>query len=85
MATVLGGASSRGAAKTLILNQGKLYPALLRLEQSGWIKAERGKSESNRHARFYSVTRAGRGRIREKSRKREHIAATMSLFLGAPS
>jgi transcriptional regulator len=70
--------------QTLILNQGTIYPALLRLEQRGWIKAEWGKSESNRRARFYSLTRVGRSRIAEETRNWERIAATMALFLGAP-
>ena len=72
------------SGQTLILNQGTIYPALLRLEQRGWIKAEWGKSESNRRARFYSLTRVGRSRIAEETRNWERIAATMALFLGAP-
>src|ERR1700735_5833300 len=44
----------------LQVNQGALYPALHRLEQQGWIRAEWGESENNRRAKFYSLTRAGR-------------------------
>ena len=44
----------------LQLNQGTLYPALLRLEQRGWISSKWGTSENNRRARFYTLTRAGR-------------------------
>jgi transcriptional regulator len=47
----------------LSLNQGTIYPALLRLEQKGWISAEWGTSENNRRARFYSITRAGRKQL----------------------
>jgi PadR family transcriptional regulator PadR len=47
----------------LSLNQGTIYPALLRLEQKGWIKGEWGLSERNRRARFYSITAAGRKQL----------------------
>lgn len=47
----------------LALNQGTIYPALLRLEQKGWIKSEWGTSENNRRARFYAITRAGRKQL----------------------
>ncbi|HLJ79036.1 MAG TPA: PadR family transcriptional regulator, partial [Acidobacteriaceae bacterium] len=43
----------------LKVNQGTLYPALVRLEQNGWIKASWGKTESNREAKYYAVTKAG--------------------------
>ena len=51
------------AAGALELNQGTIYPALLRLEQKGWIKGEWGTSGNNRRARFYSITRAGRKQL----------------------
>ena len=47
----------------LYLNQGTLYPALLRLENRGWIASEWGTSENNRRARFYSLTKAGRKQL----------------------
>jgi len=47
----------------LALNQGTIYPALLRLEQKGWISSEFGTSENNRRARFYSMTKAGRKQL----------------------
>ena len=68
----------------LSLNQGTIYPALLRLEQRGWIKAEWGLSESNRRARFYSLTRMGRKQIEKETENWERIAAMMARFL-APS
>jgi PadR family transcriptional regulator, regulatory protein PadR len=68
----------------LNLNQGTIYPALLRLEQRGWIKAEWGVSESNRRARFYSLTRTGRKQIEKETENWERVAATMARFL-APS
>jgi PadR family transcriptional regulator PadR len=66
------------------LNQGTIYPALLRLEQRGWIKSEWGLSETNRRARFYSLSRIGRKKIAEETENWERIAATMARFL-APS
>jgi PadR family transcriptional regulator PadR len=51
------------AQGSLNLNQGTIYPALLRLEQKAWIKSEWGTSENNRRARFYSITAAGRKRL----------------------
>jgi transcriptional regulator len=68
----------------LSLNQGTIYPALLRLEQRGWIKSEWGTSESNRRAKFYSLTRIGRKKIEAETENWERIAATMARFL-APS
>lgn len=47
----------------LALNQGTIYPALLRLEQKGWVSSEWGTSENKRRARFYSITRAGRKQL----------------------
>ena len=52
----------------LRLNQGTLYPALLRLEQKGWIRSKWGASENNRRARFYSLTRSGRKQLAEEAR-----------------
>ena len=49
----------------LYLNQGTLYPALIRLEQRGWISSEWGVSDNNRRARYYSLTRAGRKQLKE--------------------
>ncbi len=66
------------------LNQGTIYPALLRLEQRGWIKAEWGVSESNRRARFYRLSKTGRKQIEKEIENWERIAATMARFL-APS
>ena len=69
---------------SLSLNQGTIYPALLRLEQRGWIKSEWGTSETNRRAKFYSLSRIGRKQIEEEEKSWERIAATMARFL-APS
>jgi PadR family transcriptional regulator PadR len=68
----------------LSLNQGTIYPALLRLEQRGWIKSEWGASETNRRAKFYSLSRLGRKQIEKEIENWERTAATMARFL-APS
>ncbi len=72
------------SGNALSLNQGTIYPALLRLEQHGWIKGAWGTSETNRRARFYSLTRTGRRQIEQEAENWERIAATMARFL-APS
>ena len=69
---------------TVSLNQGTIYPALLRLEQRRWVKSEWGVSESGRRAKFYSLTRTGRKQIEREIENWERIAATMARFL-APS
>jgi PadR family transcriptional regulator, regulatory protein PadR len=69
---------------SLVMNQGTIYPALLRLEQRGWIKSEWGTSESNRRAKFYSLSRIGRKKIEEEIENWERVATTMARFL-APS
>jgi transcriptional regulator len=51
------------SAGSLALNQGTIYPALLRLEQKGWISSKWGTSDNNRRARFYSITKAGRKQL----------------------
>ncbi len=65
----------------LDLNQGTLYPALLRLEQRGWIKSAWGASEANRRAKFYELTRAGRRQIGRESQDWERTVALMARFL----
>jgi transcriptional regulator len=69
------------SGNTLALNQGTIYPALLRLEQRGWIKSEWGTSETNRRAKFYSLRRLGRKQLETETRNWERIAATMARFL----
>jgi PadR family transcriptional regulator, regulatory protein PadR len=69
------------SGETLILNQGTIYPALLRLQQRGWIKAEWGVSENNRRAKYYSLSRTGRKQIETETENWERIATTMARFL----
>jgi PadR family transcriptional regulator PadR len=73
------------AGGVLMLNQGTLYPALLRLEQKGWIRGRWGTSESNRRARFYSLTRAGRTQVAAEVAEWERIAAVMSRLIEGAS
>ena len=68
----------------LSLNQGTIYPALLRLQQRGWIKADWGLSETKRRAKFYALTRIGRKQMAQETENWERIAGTMARFL-APS
>jgi PadR family transcriptional regulator, regulatory protein PadR len=65
----------------LSMNQGTLYPALLRLEQRGWIASKWGSSENNRKARFYSLTRAGRKQLEEETENWERMASLISRLL----
>jgi PadR family transcriptional regulator PadR len=69
----------------LSLNQGTIYPALLRLQQRGWIKAEWGISETNRRAKFYSLSQRGRKQIDKETEDWGRIAATMARFLTPPT
>ena len=71
------------SANTLQLNQGTLYPALLRLEQKAWISSEWGESENNRRARFYSLTRTGKKQLREETANWERFAGVMQRVLTA--
>ena len=72
------------SANTVSLNQGTIYPALLRLEQRRWVRSEWGISETGRRAKFYALTRSGRKQIEQETENWERIAATMARFL-APS
>ena len=65
----------------LNLNQGTLYPALLRLEQRGWIKSKWGVSDNNRQAKFYELTARGRRQIQEETDNWEFTVSLMDRFL----
>jgi transcriptional regulator len=73
------------AEGTLTLNQGTIYPALLRLEQKGWIKSEWGTSENNRRARFYAITRAGKKQLAVEADLWSRTVAMMNRLLEDPS
>src|SRR5207249_32773 len=65
----------------LALNQGTLYPALLRLQQMGWIAAKWGVSENNRRARFYSITRAGKKQLAAEAKNWEKVSDILGRFV----
>jgi PadR family transcriptional regulator, regulatory protein PadR len=64
----------------LAINYGTLYPALLRLEQEGFIASEWGVSENKRRAKFYRLTRAGRKQVERETRDWEQTAAVLARF-----
>jgi PadR family transcriptional regulator, regulatory protein PadR len=67
----------------LHLNQGTLYPALLRLEQRGWIVSKWGVSGNNRKAKFYSLTRSGRKQLEEEAENWSRMSAMINRMLRA--
>lgn len=66
----------------LQLNQGTLYPALLRMEQEGWITSKWGASEKNRKAKFYSITASGRKQLARETKEWRLMSSTIDRFLG---
>jgi transcriptional regulator len=69
------------SGESLQLSQGSVYPALIRLEQEGWISTEWGISETNRKVKFYSLTKAGRKQLRVEIEKWEKATALVARFL----
>jgi transcriptional regulator len=69
----------------LLVEQGALYPALYRLEHQGLLTTEWGTSENNRRAKYYSLTAAGRKRLREETDSWNRLATAMSAALRARS
>ncbi len=69
----------------LRLNQGTIYPALLRLQQRGWITATWGSSDNNRRARFYALTKVGRRQLRVETENWEQMAQILARVLRAKS
>jgi PadR family transcriptional regulator PadR len=67
----------------LKLNQGTLYPALLRLEQRGWISSKWGVSDNNRKAKYYSLTKSGRKQLATETESWERMAGVIERLLGA--
>jgi transcriptional regulator len=72
--------------EVLQLNEGTVYTALMRLQQQGWITWKWGASESNRRAKFYSITRSGRKQLEKETQNWERIAGVIwrLLALAAP-
>jgi PadR family transcriptional regulator, regulatory protein PadR len=68
------------SGERLLLNYGTLYPALLKLEQEGYIDAEWGLSENNRKAKFYKLTRTGRAQLRKEARQWDETTGIIARF-----
>ena len=75
----------QAAEGALALNQGTIYPALLRLEQKRWIKSAWGTSDNNRRARFYSITAAGRRQLASEAAVWARTVSIVSRLLGGES
>lgn len=73
------------AGESVRLSQGSIYPALIRLEQEGWIATEWGISETNRRVKVYSLTKSGRRQLRVEVENWERASALVARFLGASS
>jgi PadR family transcriptional regulator, regulatory protein PadR len=71
------------SSQMLQLNQGTLYPALLRLEQKGWISGKWGTSDNNRRAKYYTLTRAGRKQLERETVDWQRIVDMMGRVLGS--
>ena len=71
------------AQELLELKYGTLYPALMRLEQGGWISSEWGISDNNRRARFYSITKQGRKQLAREAKSWGQMAAFITRVLGS--
>jgi transcriptional regulator len=69
------------SGNVLQVNQGALYPALHRLEQQGWIRAEWGESENNRRAKYYSLTKAGKKYLQHEQANWERLSTAIGLVL----
>jgi transcriptional regulator len=69
----------------LKLNQGTLYPALLRLEERGWIASKWGVSENNRKAKYYSLTRLGHKQLQDQAESWARMSAMINRVLGTSS
>jgi PadR family transcriptional regulator PadR len=67
----------------VLLNQGTIYPSLVRLQNRGWISAAWGLSDNNRKAKFYSITKTGKRQIKEELANWERLSAVMGRVLAA--
>ena len=69
------------SGNSLTLNQGTIYPAMLRLEQRGWVTSKWGTSEVNRRAKFYSLTKAGRRHLADQATEWHKVSGVISRLL----
>jgi transcriptional regulator len=80
-AYAIAGRLQQVSGDSLNLNQGTLYPALIRLEQQGWIRGAWGKTESNREAKFYSITASGRKALAKETARWRRLAGFVERLL----
>ena len=73
----------RRTADALVVEEGSLYPALHRMERRGWIDAEWGQSESNRRAKYYRLTKAGRAELKAQTASWARMSGAIAQVLGA--
>jgi PadR family transcriptional regulator, regulatory protein PadR len=73
---------SQMTSGTFDVKAGSLFPALHRMEQTGWLKSMWGESETNRRAKFYSLTNAGKKQLRSETERWERISRAMAAALG---
>lgn len=71
------------SSSALNLNQGTLYPALVRLEQYGWTRASWGKTENNREAKYYSITKAGQKALQQETQRWRSMSALVEKLLAS--
>jgi transcriptional regulator len=69
------------SGERIVLNYGTLYPALLKLEQEGYVKTQWGQSENNRRAKYYALTAAGRKQLARETRAWQETVDLMAAFL----
>src|SRR5215831_3962215 len=69
------------AESSLTLNQGTLYPALIRLEQKGWIKGAWGRTESNREAKYYGITKSGKRGLSQQTERWRRLSGLVNKLL----
>jgi PadR family transcriptional regulator, regulatory protein PadR len=69
-------------AETFQVKPGSLFPALHRMEESGWLTSTWGESENNRRAKFYQITQAGRRQLKHETEQWSRISAAMASALG---
>jgi PadR family transcriptional regulator PadR len=89
----MGGQHGQGVARAirqnsrdmLLVEHGSLYPALQRLEENGWIRAEWGVSDNNRRARFYELTKDGRKQLMKETSDWRKLVVAVGLILGPKS
>jgi transcriptional regulator len=72
------------SGERLVVHYGTIYPALLKLEQEGYVASEWGSSDNNRRAKYYRLTRAGRKQVAREAHKWEQATAILARFLAPP-